>query len=112
MERTPFSVGDVVMFFMQNGRLIEPPPADEIDEATLCNAPCWKVNFADSEQISVESDAGRIIIKQQDFSKVWFLGPSLNAPAKRKGTSALFPWSSDRGVFPGITNIRPIPAEA
>jgi len=109
-----FQVGDVVMFFIRDGRIFSPPGLDEISEEELRSAPCGTIvsNCDGCVTVRMEDDGHFFAFHEKEADKIW----SLNSPAhiaKQKN-------QSDSVVFSGsplpidpdlVSNIRPI-AEA
>lgn len=106
-----FRVGDVVMFFVRDGKISEPPGLDEISDEELQSAPCGTIvsNCDGCITVRMEDDGRFSTFNENEADKIWSLnGPSRVARQKKPGNSVIFS-GSPLPIDPElVTNIHPI----
>lgn len=109
MTELKFTVGEVVMFFVENGELVAPPSHEEVTEEFLDRGTWGSVVRADSDAVVIETDEGKRIVTKSDFDKIWFSNERTHRSAHPAGS--LFTGHSLHVVPEDLLNIRPV-AEA
>ena len=107
-----FQVGDVVMFFVREGKIFAPPGLDEISEEELQSAPCGTIVSNRDGRITVrmEDDGRFFAFNEQEADKIWSLNsPSRGAIKQKKTTESIVFSKTHLPADPGfVANIRPI----
>lgn len=105
-----FRVGDVVMFFVREGKIFAPPGLDEISDKDLQSAPCGTIvsNHNGCITVRMEDDGNFFAFNESEADKIWSLNGHPATKQKRLADSVISSGRLHPIDHEMLQNIRPI----